>query len=112
MSLVGNDGVAALLQAHAVLDSAQHEGEGLDGDDDDGLRVLQRLRELLGFGAIAFLIIDAAHGAIDMLELIDGVLQLRIEHRAIRHHDHGIETLVAVRVIERGKLMRHPRDGI
>ena len=76
--LVGDDRVAALLEAAAVFDGLEHEGEGLDRHDDDRLAVLQRVRELLGLGALALVPVDAPDDAIRVLELVDGVLKLVI----------------------------------
>ncbi len=92
--LVGDDRIAALLEADAVLDRLEHKGEGLDGDDDDRLRVLQRLRQLLRLGAVADVAVDPPDHAIDVFELVDGVLQLIIEHGAVGDDDDRMELLV------------------
>jgi len=50
--------------------------KGLDGDDDDRLALLQRFRQLFGFGALAFVSVDASDHAFRVLELVDRVLKL------------------------------------
>jgi hypothetical protein len=71
VGFVGYDRVAPLFEADAVFDGFEDEGKSLDGDDDDGLRFLERLGQLLGFRAIAFFTIDAADHAIYVLELVN-----------------------------------------
>jgi hypothetical protein len=112
MGLVGDDGVAALLQAHAVLDGAEHEGEGLDGDDDDGLRTLQGLREFLRLRAFALLAVDAADDTVGVLELIDRLLELVVEDGPIGDDDDGVKLFLAPCGVERGELMGGPGDGV
>jgi hypothetical protein len=46
-----DDRVGSLFEAGAVFDCFKYERESLNGDDDDGLRVLQRAGELLRFRA-------------------------------------------------------------
>ncbi|MNJ80453.1 hypothetical protein D3C77_788400 [compost metagenome] len=47
-----------------------------------------------------------------MLELVDGVLQLLIQHGAVGDHDHRIEQALTGIVVQRSELMRGPGDGI
>ena len=112
MRLVGNHRIAPLLQADAVLDGLQHKGKGLDGDDDDRLRILQGLGQLLRLGTIADLAIDPPHHPVGVLKLVDGFLQLIVQNGAVGDHDHRMELLLPCRCIERGKLMRGPGDGV
>ena len=51
MRFIGDDRIAALLEADTVLDGLEHKGEGLDDHNDDGLAVLQRVCEFFGLGA-------------------------------------------------------------
>ena len=52
------------------------------------------------------------HDAMLVLELIDGVLQLLIQHDAVRHHNHAVEDAGVVRVVQRRQTMRQPSDGV
>ena len=112
MRLVGNDGVAALFEAHAVFNRPQYKGKSLDGDDDDGLRRLQGSRQLLGLGAIAFLVVDAPYYAVGVFKLVDRVLQLRVQHGAVSHHNHRVKLLLAVKLVQRRELVRHPGNRV
>ena len=82
------------------------ERELLQGGDDDGNPALQGFRQL----ARAF--VHLPHHAVLVLELVDRVLQLLIEHDAVRHHDHAVENAGAVRIVQRGQTMRQPSDGV
>jgi len=112
VGLVGDDGVATLLQAHAVFDCAEQEGKRLDRDDDDRLRSLQRRCEFLGLGAVAFLAVDAADDTIGVLELVDRLLQRVVEDGAVGDNDDGVKLLRALRGVECGELVGDPRDGV
>ncbi len=77
-----------------------------------GWLLSRRLGELLGLGAFAFLAVDAPDDAIGVLELVDGVLKLVIEHGAVGDHDDRVEHLLALLVVQRGELVRGPGDGV
>ena len=47
-----------------------------------------------------------------MFKLIDGVLQLIVKHGAVRHHNHRVELLLAIFVVQAGKLMCRPGDRV
>ncbi|GDA36584.1 hypothetical protein HmCmsJML164_01897 [Escherichia coli] len=112
MCFVGNHRVFTLLQADAVFDGFQHERECLDGDDDYRLRVFQRVGELFRFRAVALSVIDAPDHAVGMFELPDGVLKLVVQHRAVRHHDNGVELFFPVHVVQTRKLVGGPGNGV
>lgn len=112
MGLVGDDREVPFLEGRVLLDLLQHEGKRLNRHDDDGLSLDQRLRKLLGFCPLPFLAVDTSHHAFPMLELIDRVLELVVEQRAVGDDEDRVENLVPRLVVERGELMRRPRDGI
>ena len=97
--------VGAALLGHAEQLPGD-ERELLQRGDDDRRRALQRLREL------ARILVDLAHHAALVLELVDGVLQLLIEHHAVGHHDHAVEHAGVVDVVQRRQAMREPGDRI
>ena len=70
------------------------------------------MRKLLGLGALAFVPVDAPDDAIRVLELVDRVLKLIIEHGPVRHHDDRVEHLLALIVVERRELVGGPGDGV
>ena len=82
------------------------EGKLLQSSDDDRDRVLQRLREL----PRAF--VDLPHHTAPVLELVDGVLELLIEHHAVRYNDYAVEDAGVVRVVQRGETVREPCNGV
>ena len=112
MRLVGDDREVAFLERGVFLDLIQDEGKRLDRHDDDRLALEESLREFLGLRAIAFLAVDAAHHALAMLELIDRVLKLVVQHGAVGDDENRVKYLVALFIVERGELMRDPCDGI
>ena len=85
---------------------AGNERELLQGGDDDGNSALQ------GFCQLARALVHLLHHAMLVLELIDGVLQLLIQHDAVRHDDHAIEDTGVFRVVQRRQTMRQPSDGV
>ena len=82
------------------------ERELLQGGDDDRHRARERLGEL------ARGLVDALHHAALVLELVDGVLELLIEHDPIRDHDHGVEDTLVVGVVQGREPMGQPPDGV
>jgi hypothetical protein len=99
-----SSGLAPLFRHFEQL--AGHEGELLKGGDDDGNRVLQRLRKL----ARAF--VDLLHHAAFVLELVYGVLELLVQNDAIGDDDYAIENALARGIVEGGEAVRQPADGV
>jgi len=85
--LVDDHRVAALRQ---LADLLGDEGELLQRRDDDRRAGLERLGELGGA------LVDALNDALLVLELVDGVLQLLVEHAAVGDDDDGVEDLDVV----------------
>ena len=52
------------------------------------------------------------HHPISVFKLVDGVLQLAVEHRAVGNYDHRSKLFLAPPVIERGELMGSPGNRI
>ena len=108
--LVGDHREGAPLQARLLADRVEHEREGLQGDDDDRRVGFQRLRQLLGLGRP--LVLDRHDDARLVLELVDRLLQLAVEHGAVGDDDHRAEDLAVMLVVQRGKAMRQPGDRV
>ena len=72
------------------------------------LPVFKRIPQLSG------VFIDLLDHAFGLLELLDGVLQLPVEHAPVGDHDNGIEQALGVVgfLIERSQLMSKPGDGV
>ena len=47
-----------------------------------------------------------------MLKLVDGVLELVIQHGTVRHHDHRVELLLALLIMQPRKLVGGPGNGV
>ena len=71
-----------------------HEGKLLQRGDDDRDGALQRLRELTR------VLVDLLHHPTLVLELVDGVLELLVEHDAVGHNDNAVEHAGVVRVVQ------------
>ena len=80
--------------------------ELLERGDNDRLAVLQRLAELPRGG------VDVLHHPFHLLELAHGALELAVEHAAVGDDDDGIEDAAVPGVVQDGKLVRQPGDGV
>ncbi len=83
-----------------------HERELLQRGDDDRHASFQR------FGELARILVDLLHHALAVVELIDGVLQLAVEHHAVGDDDHAVEQPFVAFVVQAGQAMRQPGNGI
>ena len=105
VGFVDDDGKAPAFEfGHALGD----DRELLQGGDDDGLARFQRFLQLGG------MLVDFLDHAGGLLELLDGVLQLLVEHSAVGDDDNGIEQALVVAgiLVEAGQLMGKPGDGV
>ena len=84
MGLVDDDGVAPVRQG---LNLVLNEAELVDGRDDDGGSALQ------GFGELVGVLVDALDDARLVLELVDGLLELLVEHLAVGQDHYGVVDL-------------------
>ena len=82
----------------------RHEREFLQGGDDD------RHGAFKGFGELTRALIDSLYDAALVFELIDRVLELLIEHNAIR--DHAVEDALVGGVVQGREPMGKPSDGV
>ena len=102
--LVDDHGVPALRQR---LDLVGDERELLQRrDDDPGLLTGEGVGELLA------VLVDPHHDAVGVLELVDRVLQLPVEHPAVGDHHDLVEHLVVVGVVQRRQPVGHPGDRV
>ena len=108
--LVGDDGEALALRGRQLAHRFQRKGEGLDRADDDLLVAGQRLRQFAALAA-AFAL-DRGDHAGGALEVEERLLQLRVDHVAVGDDQHGIEDLLVLRVVQLGKEVRRPGDGV
>ena len=70
----------------------------------------KRLRQLAALAAVVAL--DGRHHAGRALEVEERLLQLRVDHVAVGDHQHGVEHLLVLRVVQLGEKVRRPRDGV
>ena len=104
---VGKRARAALAALLGHLEQlARDERELLQRRDDDRHGVLERLGEL------PRALVDLLHDAALVLELVDRVLKLLVEHHAVGHHDHAVEDALVGRVVQRRQPVRQPADGV
>ena len=65
------------------------------------------------FAALAAaLALDRRDHAGRALEVEDRLLQLRVDHVAVGDHQHRVEQLLVLRVVQVGQEVRRPRDGV
>ena len=82
------------------------EGEFLQGGDDDRHARFQRL------GQLARILVDLLHYALTVVELVDSVLQLAVEHHPVGNHHHAVEDALVPLVVQGGEPMRQPADSV
>ena len=83
-----------------------HERELLQRGDDDRHAGFQRLGELAG------ILVDLLHHALTVVELVDGILQLTIQHHAVGDDHHAVEQPLVAFVVQAGQAMRQPGNGV
>jgi hypothetical protein len=76
------------------------------GDDDAGLLPGQCVGEL------ARVLVDLYDHAAGVLELIDRVLQLTVEHQSVGDHHHLVEHLGVACIVEVGQAVADPGNGV
>ena len=92
VGFVDDDGVAAGFQ---LVDVLHHERELLDGGDHDPCPFAsERLGELLG------VLVDLFHHAVGVLELVDRLLQLTVQHDPVGDHHDLVEHLVVIGIMQ------------
>ena len=84
----------------------RHERELLQGGDDDRYGRLQGVGELLGA------LLNLLHHPELVLELVDRVLELLVEHHAVGHDDHAVEDPLVPVVVQRGQPVGKPADAV
>ena len=77
-----------------------HEGKLLQRGDDDRHAGFQRLGEL------ARVFVDLLHHALAVVELVDGVLQLAVQHHAVGDDHHAVERPFVAFVVQARQAMR------
>ena len=110
MRLVGNHGKALALRGRQLAHRRQRERKGLDGADHDLLVARQRLRQLLALAGIVAG--DAGHHAGGALKVVDRLLQLRVQHVAVAHHQHAGKHLAVLRVVQLAQKVRRPGNRV
>src|SRR4051812_21092985 len=114
MCLVDNDSKTAILGIdidrltllRQSVDGLRDEGKLLDGRNDDGDAVSERLCKLL------CIVIDLLDHAFLVFELINRLLQLLIEDQAICDNDDRVEDFLVLGIVEARQMMSKPGDGI
>ena len=102
VGLVHNDRKPLIAGAHFFVDNR----ELLEGSDDDTRPGLNGLPELLG------VLVDLLHHARHMVELIDSVLQLTIQHPAVGNDDDRLEDFLVVVIVQAGEPVSQPGNGV
>ncbi len=90
-----------------LLDLVEDEGALLQsGDDDPRLLTGERRRELAG------MLVDPLHHAVDMLELVDGLLELAVQDDSVGDHHDLVEHLPVRLVMQGRQPVAKPRDRV
>ena len=94
----------AYLKATAgrVKQSTQHKGEFLQRGDDDLGAVNQRRRQLLG------ILINRLDHALCVFNLVDGILQLLVQHAPVGDNDDTIKNFLVGVVVQAGEPVGQP----
>lgn len=103
VGLVHDKGIAT---ARELADFLGDEGELLERGNDDRRAGAQRVSELLA------VLVDLLDDALLVLELIDVVLQLLVEHAPIGDHDHRVEHALILLVVQAREPVSEPCDRV
>jgi hypothetical protein len=95
---------AALLAQLGQLPG--HERKLLQRGDDDRHAGFQRLGEL------ARILVDLLHHALAVVELVNGVLQLPVQHHPVGDDHHAVEHPLIAFVVQAGQAVRQPGNRI
>ncbi|KFB74180.1 MAG: hypothetical protein AW09_000540 [Candidatus Accumulibacter phosphatis] len=95
---------AALLAQPGQLPG--HERKLLQRGDDDRHAGFQRLGEL------ARILVDLLHHALAVVELVNGVLQLTVQHHPVGDDHHAVEQPLVAFVVQAGQAVRQPGNRI
>ena len=87
-------------------EAPHHEGELLQRGDNDHRPIHQGARQLLR------ILVDSLHHALGVLDLVDGVLKLPVEHAAVGDDHHAVIDLRVGVVVQAGEAVREPRDTV
>ena len=82
------------------------DGEFLEGGDDDGDPCIDGVFELGG------VFVDFYDDARDVVELVDGVLELGVENFSVGYDDDGLEYFGVCVVVESHEPVGEPGDGV
>ena len=94
--------------AGRVADFLVNDGEFLQCGDDNAAAVMNGLQQVFGIFAFA----DGFDHAERVVKIRHRFLQLLVKHGAIGHDNHGIEDRLILVIVQRGKAIGCPRDGI
>ena len=108
--LVGNDGKTLALRSRQLAHGFQGEREGLDGADDDLLAAVECFGQRRALGPVG--VLDGRHHARGALKVKQRLLQLRVDDIAVRNHQHGVEHLAVLGVVQLGQEVRRPGNRV
>ena len=111
MGLVDDYGEVAVSEFPVGQDLLHRVRESLDGHHDDGGATFQSFGKFLGLADAAVLLPDGRDQILLMIDLLDCVLELLVEHRAIGDHDDRVEQVDASIGAQADQVMRRPGDG-
>ena len=98
MGFIGNHRKAFALGGCQFVDGFQREREGLDRADHHLLVATESVSQLLAFASATAA--DGGDNSFPALEGFQGFLELGVDHVAIAHHNHRIEDLLVLLVVE------------
>ena len=112
MRFIDDDGETAITQALLAENGLLCIGEGLQGTNDDRHAFEHGLGQLLTLRQTRLLAINSTNHAGLMLDLLNCILQLLVQHLTVGHHNHTVEIGLAIRATHTDQRMRSPGDGI
>ena len=110
MSLIGDHGKALTARGGQLSHLFQGKGEGLNCADHHFFIAAEGFCELAALAAV--FIGDGGHHTFFAFKGFEGFLKLGVDHVAITHHQHRIEHLLVLGVVEFGEEVGGPGDGI
>ena len=110
MGLIGDHGKSLTARGGKLAHLFQGKGEGLDRADHHFFIAAEGFCELAALAAV--FIGDRGHHAFFAFKGFEGFLELGVDHVAITHHQHRIEDFLVLGVVEFGKEVGGPGDGV
>ena len=99
-------GFVLVFGTRRMQQAAQYKRKLLQRGNNDLGAINQRISQLLG------VLVNGFHHTLRMLNLINGILQLLVQHLAVSNDDNAVEYLLILRIVQTGQAVRQPGNAV